>query len=179
MNLKSLIKSKARIITFLLVLALVFNTSIRLIFFSSSKEIVYHYEPTLFSCSDNRRCSFYSTLTLANTGSKSIDKLEISMPKLPKTVRSSFRFLNLSSTQPRLNDPIMSDNNSETTRVVTLNDLSPGVLIYIDFKGSLNPVKNKSLPKNFTPSLHADAKIHEGSPRGTAFSRIFSILLWF
>ena len=179
MHLQKFIKSKTRILILLFILTLVFNTSIRLIFFSSSKEIVYDYKPTIFSCSENIRCSYYSTLTLANTGSKSIDKLQISMPNMPKTIHSSFRFLNLSSAQPRLNDPTMSDNHSEANRIITLKDLSPGVLVDINFTGVINPVINKASPNTFKPSLHADAKIHKGSPRGTAFTRIFSILLWF
>lgn len=179
MNFKELIQSKARLLAFILVIAFIFNTSIRLILFSSNKEIVYNYKPTLFSCSKNIRCSFYSTLTLANTGSKNIDELKIFMPDMPKSINSSYRFLNLSSAQPRLHDPVMSDNHSKKNRIITPKDLSPGVLVDINFTGSLNSVKNNPGSKDFKPSLHADAKIYKGSPRGTAFSRIFSILFWF
>lgn len=178
-NLKGLIKSKARFFIGLIFLTLVFNTSIKLIFFSASKEIVYDYKPNMFICKENRRCSFSSTLRLANTGSKNIHELKISMPNMPKTIFSSYRFLNLSSAQPRLHDPSMSDNHSEENRIITLKDLSPGVLVDVDLNGSFTPLKINSESIYFSPSLHADARIHEGSPRGTVFSRIFSILLWF
>lgn len=179
MRLKNLIKSKTRILILIFVLTLVFNTSFRTIFFSSSKEIIYDYKTTMLFCTESHKCSYFGNLSLANTGSQTLNNIKISISNLPKSVRSSVSTLNLSSAEPRSNDPLIKDNYSEFNRIISINDLSPGALVDIEFSGRAVSNEYKPTLQEASASVLADAKIYNASPRGTKISRLFSMLLWF
>ena len=179
MHLKRLIKSKSRILILIFVLTLAFNTSIRTIFFPSNKEIIYDYKTTMLFCPENQNCSYFGKLSLANTGSKPLNDIRISILNIPKSIRSSASTLNLSSAEPRSNDPLIKDNHSKQNRMITINELSPGALVVIEFTGRAVSKEYKLTLQDASASVQADAKIFNASPRGTKISRLFSMLLWF
>ena len=179
MTLRNTLKSKSRLFLGILVLIFIFHTSIRMVFFQSSKEIIYDYKTTMLSCPKNKPCSFFGNLLLANTGRKNINNLVISLTNIKANIRSRVTTLNLSSADPRENDPIIKNELSELSRTITVNNLSPGTLLDIELTGRSIPDKYKSELKDIQFTLQADAKILRGSPRGTKITRMFSTLLWF
>lgn len=179
MRLWNALKSKSRLFLGILVLILLFHTSIRMVFFQSSKEIIYDYKTTMLFCPENKPCSFFGNLLLANTGRKTISNLIVSVTNIQTNIHSRVTTLNLSSAEPRKNDPIIKNELSELSRTITINNLSPGTLLDIELTGRSIPGKYKSKLKNIQFSLQADAKILKGSPRGTKITRMFSNILWF
>lgn len=179
MRLKKLIKSKTRILILIFVLTLVFNASFRTVFFPSNKEIVYDYKTTMLFCTESHKCSYFGNLSLANTGSKTLNNIKVSISNMPKSIRSSASTLNLSSAEPRSNDPLIKDNYSEFNRIISIKDLSPGALVDIEFAGRAVSKEYKLALQETSAFVQADAKIINASPRGTKISRLFSMLLWF
>ena len=179
MKLRNALKSKSRLLLGIFVLTLIFNTSIRMIFFQSSKEIIYDYKTTMLFCPENKSCSFFGNLLLANTGSKTIKNLTVSLSNIHSNIHSRVTTLNLSSAEPRANDPLIKNKLSEISRTMTISNLSAGTLLDIELTGRSIPNKYKSELKDIQFSLQADAKILKGSPRGTKITRLFSNILWF
>ena len=176
----NILKSKTRLLVMIFLLALIFNTTIRAVFFPSNKEIMYDYDMTMFFCQNVERCSYFGHLSMANTGSEAISNIAISMRKIPFNIRSSETTLNVSSAEPRTNDPVIKKSFSKSgNTTITIQDLSPGALVEIELSGKSIHKEYKEILNDKPFTIEANAKILSGSPRGTKIIRIFSYILWF
>jgi hypothetical protein len=169
------LKPKLLKLSVYIVLAFLFGTTIKAIYFPSRYEIVYDYKIAAFSCLNSKTCFYIGELMIANTGSVSQNNVEVTITNLPQVDIGKPSVLDLSATEPRKTDPDIRLSDTEMGHQIHIDKFMPGALIKFHLNSLMVPKAevNRYLKPHITVS--SEGQNINADPRGTKLLRIWSI----
>ena len=131
-------------------------------------EVIYNYDETVRACFQGY-CIYSAELTIANTGKADQEQVVVQISGVPGRIRGGSRVLNLSATEPRLADPVVTSNYKDNNATYTITRFTPGALILVKFSGYYP--QEDDIEVEPTVAVTAKGRVIEGDPRAITFGR--------
>ena len=175
MIIRQIFRTKTHGVLATLALFFILNASIKSIYFSSEKEIIYNHSTSVFLClKDDINCTYISEFKLANTGSVHLENILVNFSELPKTLSFAIKVMDLNASKPRNSNPKIVKTYINNINSIKINNLSPGTLVVVKISGNI-PKLNKTLLTNLNIDVISSAKVINANPQGTEFVRMWTM----
>ncbi len=167
--------SKPKAIIAFIIIVIIFNISLKSIFFGADREILYDYGMDYLVCfKADPRCLYRSYVKLANTGSVELNNVSIRFKQFPKDANIRLRVKNLNASKPRGENPIFENRYLQEGNFLRISNFTPGALVIMEFEGYI-PIESRHVLENLGIEIIANAPVIHSNPEATEFMRILRI----